>query len=88
MAIVVQFEFPHDLVETYDQVLEAEPEFRDQPLRSYHVCYATIGGFGVVDVWESEEAFAKFGQQLGPVLQRFGMNAEPTRINRVHNIIV
>jgi len=31
----------------------------------------------VVDVWESEDAFTKFGEVLGPTLQRLNLQAEP-----------
>lgn len=34
-------------------------------------------GFRVVDVWESEDAAARFGEKLGPVLQEVGVTAEP-----------
>ena len=86
MAIVVLFEFPNDAVEKYDEALRMAPDLLDQPARPYHVCYETNGGWGVVDVWESEEAFAKFGEVLGPVMQKIGLQAEP-QIRHVHNII-
>ncbi len=35
------------------------------------------GGFRVVDVWESEEACARFGEKLGPTLQEAGVTAQP-----------
>jgi hypothetical protein len=34
-------------------------------------------GFRVVDVWESEEAARRFGQELAPHLQEAGITAEP-----------
>ncbi len=34
-------------------------------------------GFRVVDVWESEEAFGRFGQHLMPILQDMGVAGEP-----------
>ncbi len=34
-------------------------------------------GFRVVDVWESEEAFKKFGEKLIPILKEIGMEGEP-----------
>ena len=34
-------------------------------------------GFRVVDVWESEEAAARFGEKLRPALQEAGVTAEP-----------
>jgi thiamine pyrophosphate-dependent acetolactate synthase large subunit-like protein len=34
-------------------------------------------GFRVVDVWESEEAFARFGETLLPMLADLGIEGEP-----------
>jgi hypothetical protein len=34
-------------------------------------------GFRVVDVWESEEAFRRFGETLMPILQELGVQGEP-----------
>src|SRR3989442_5265148 len=86
MAIAVLFEFPNDSVDKYDEVLQMAPELKTQPARSYHVCYKLGGGFGVVDVWDSEEAFSKFGELLGPVLEKLGIQGQPT-IRPVHNTI-
>lgn len=38
-----------------------------------HVAGQGEGGFRVIDVWESEEAAAAFGQILIPILQEFGI---------------
>ncbi len=86
MAIAVLFEFPEpDAIDKYDEALEIEPRAKDQPTRSAHVCFELPDrGFGVFDVWESEEAFAKFGEVLGPVLTRLGLAGDP-KIYRVHN---
>ena len=86
MPIAVIFEFPNESIEKYDQALAEGPGLRDEPARSHHICFKTDSGWGVVDVWESEEAFAKFGETLGPVLQKFGLQAEP-QIHPVHNIM-
>ena len=42
-----------------------------------HTAGDAPGGFRVVDVWESEEAVARFGETLGPILQQLGIEAEP-----------
>jgi hypothetical protein len=34
-------------------------------------------GFRVVDVWESEDAFRKFGEKLVPILQAVGVEGQP-----------
>jgi hypothetical protein len=33
--------------------------------------------FRVVDVWESEEAFGRFAETLGPILQELGIDRQP-----------
>ena len=84
MAIVAFFEFPNESIDKYDQALAKGPELRSQPARSHHICFKTENGWGVVDVWESGEAFAKFGELLGPVLQELQLSAQPT-VHPVHN---
>lgn len=42
-----------------------------------HVAGQGVGGFRVIDVWESEEAVAKFGQILIPILQDLGVTDQP-----------
>ena len=84
MAIAVVFEVPNDSIDKYDQALAESPELRDQPGRTHHTCFKVGSGWNVVDVWESEETFAKFGEVLGPTLQRPELQAEP-RTSPVHN---
>jgi hypothetical protein len=42
-----------------------------------HAAGPTENGWRVVDVWESEEAFQRFGEVIGPVLQEVGFSGEP-----------
>ena len=42
-----------------------------------HATGQGASGFRVVDVWESEEAWNRFGEVLGPVLQEVGIDAQP-----------
>jgi hypothetical protein len=42
-----------------------------------HIAGQGEHGFRVVDVWESEEAFAHFGESLMPVLQELGIEGAP-----------
>ena len=42
-----------------------------------HAAGESPSGFRVVDVWESEEAAGRFGEQLMPVLQAVGISEEP-----------
>ena len=86
MAIAVVFEFPKGSVAKYDKVLETAPATKQQPTRSYHVCFETPGGFTVVDVWDSPEAFEAFGAVIGPALVAAGLETEP-KIYPVHNVM-
>lgn len=88
--ILVQFTFPESDMKIYEAVvkdLEAAG-LGNIPERLYHVAAQLDDGWHVTDVWESEEAFNKFGESLMPIhLKNGGTPTEPT-ITRVHNIIV
>jgi hypothetical protein len=42
-----------------------------------HVAGEGAQGFRVVDVWESEEAFRRFGEMLIPILKEIGVDGTP-----------
>lgn len=87
MAIAVLFELPAgSSLDEYDQLFDMNDELSHQPNRRFHVCYETPGGFGVIDVWESEEAFADFGEVLGPLLAKTNLAPVP-HVHRVHQTL-
>ena len=51
-----------------------------------HAAGPTDKGFRVVDVWESEEAFQRFGGVIGPILQEVGFPGEP-QLFPLHNFV-
>lgn len=51
-----------------------------------HTAGESDSGFRVVDVWESEEACRRFGEQLGPVLQQVGIT-DPPQIYQAHTFV-
>ncbi|MEV6211489.1 hypothetical protein [Kitasatospora sp. NPDC051914] len=52
-----------------------------------HTAMPTPGGWLVVDVWESEEAFQRFGEIIVPILHELGApHAEP-KIYPVHTVV-
>ena len=51
-----------------------------------HIAGDTGGGFRVVDVWESEEAFRRFGEALAPVMKAIGIEVEP-QVYPAHTIV-
>lgn len=42
-----------------------------------HVAGPTDDGWRVVDVWESEDAFKRFGELIGPILEEVGFPGDP-----------
>lgn len=42
-----------------------------------HVAGEGPNGFRVVDVWESEESFERFGDSLMPILKELGIDVQP-----------
>jgi hypothetical protein len=42
-----------------------------------HIAGPGENTFRVVDVWESEEAFGRFGESLMPILQDIGVEGQP-----------
>jgi hypothetical protein len=42
-----------------------------------HIVGQGKNGFRVVDVWESAEAFRRFGEKLIPILKSLGIEGEP-----------
>jgi len=54
---------------------------QSQPERIVHICFETDDGWVVVDVWESEEALAKFGDVLGLD------EARQPKVYKVHNMM-
>ncbi|HVT13861.1 MAG TPA: hypothetical protein VHE55_16480 [Fimbriimonadaceae bacterium] len=52
----------------------------------FHCGSPTEDGWLVVDVWESEEAFKKFGERLMPAVKEAGIDAHPM-IYRTHQVM-
>jgi hypothetical protein len=51
-----------------------------------HIAGQGASGFRVVDVWESEEAFQRFGETLMPILQEIGVEGAPD-IYQAHTFV-
>ena len=85
--IVVIFSSPDFTSKHFDQVwdgIRAAGHSHPKGLLS-HVGFAhPDGGWMVVDVWESAEAFAEFGKILLPLVQKTGVNVPDPKIAPVH----
>jgi hypothetical protein len=51
-----------------------------------HIAGQGKNGFRVVDVWESAEAFRKFGETLVPILKSLGIEGEP-EVYEAHSFV-
>ena len=89
--VVVMMSSPDFTAKDYDQVwedLEAEGQSNPQGLIS-HVGFAKPeGGWMVVDIWESQQAFEEFGKTLIPIIQKTGINVPQPQIVAAHFVLV
>jgi hypothetical protein len=85
--IVVIMNSPTFTANNYEQVwddLRAAGKSNPNGLLS-HVGFAKPGGgWMVVDVWESREAFAEFSKTLLPIIQKTGVAMEEPQILPAH----
>lgn len=95
MPVVVIHQGPTLTRERYEQVVARMTDGRerleslaDWPVTGVlsHVAGDGPDGFTIVDVWESEEAFQRFGEQLGPLLGEAGID-EPPRTFPAHTFV-
>jgi hypothetical protein len=89
MAITVVFDFPGATQAQYEAViagLEAQGRLTAEA-RLFHVACGKADGWLVIDVWETLEAFAEYGDALLPLIQQAGFPPIEPRIYPVHNIM-
>lgn len=89
--VVVIFSAPDFTAKNYDDVwddLRAAGQSSPQGLVS-HVGFSNPqGGWMVVDVWESKEAFDSFSKILLPIIQKTGVNVPPPQVIPAHFVLV
>lgn len=92
MPVLMVHESPGVTREQYEQVGARLTDGRglnslsDWPVDGIlsHAAGPTDDGWRVIDVWESEEAFQRFGEVIGPILQDVGFPGEP-KVSELHN---
>ena len=95
MAIGVLFDFPGVTAAQYEGVSKKLTGGRglqalsDWPVKGIlsHAAGPTQNGWRVIDVWESEGAFGKFGPVLMPLLQEFKIPQVQPQIFPIHTVI-
>lgn len=89
MAIGIYFRPASMNAEQYDEVIRRlEAAGAGKPAgRSYHVCFGEGDQLQVFDIWDSQEAFDKFGATLMPILQELQLDPGQPMPEPVHNVI-
>lgn len=89
MAIGVYFQPQGMTGAQYDQIMQrldaagaARPDGR-----LHHSCFGPPDGLMVYDVWDSPEAFERFGQTLMPILADMGVELPSPQVMPIHNMI-
>ncbi len=94
MPVLMVHDIPGGTREQYDAIgsrltdgkgLESLSDWPAEGILS-HAAGPTEGGWRVIDVWESEEAFQRFGEIIGPLLQEAGMPGQP-QLFELHNFV-
>jgi hypothetical protein len=88
--VLVQFNFPNMPASKYEQAWDTirAKGFTTIPGLVFHVGVANGNDWHVTDVWESEAAFVKFGEVLGPLFQELGIPQVAPTITPVHYLYV
>jgi hypothetical protein len=55
--------------------------------RLYHACFGSGDKLQVFDIWESQQAFDKFGETMIPIVQEVGIDLGQPMVEPVHNLI-
>jgi hypothetical protein len=89
MAVVLRFAPEGMTAAKYDECIERlEQAGAESPEgRLYHVCFGDKDNIRVSDIWESVEAFERFGQTLRPILEDLGIDSGEPEVLEVHNLI-
>jgi hypothetical protein len=79
MAVAIKMDFAGVTQEQYDSVVaDMDLGGRPAPQGVFHVAGPIPGGWRVIDVWETQEAFDRFAQaKILPLAQKHGMTQSP-----------
>lgn len=89
MSILVRFSPPSMTAEQYDAILARLYEEGIHPAEGLEleVCFGSGDQMKVSLLFDSMDAFEKFGERLQPVLQELGMDPGTPDIMDVHHVI-
>jgi len=89
MAFVLRATTPGFTAAKYDELVrKLETAGAGTPAgRLYHVAFGDPANLRVSDIWETREAFDKFGETLLPFMHDLGIGPPDIEFFEVHNII-
>ncbi|MEU6978704.1 MULTISPECIES: antibiotic biosynthesis monooxygenase [unclassified Streptomyces] len=91
MAVIVTLEIPGGTQEQYERTNDRITHASWFPPPGF-IAHAAgpdgTGGWRVVDLWESEEAFRAFVEKATPIFQETGMPPVLPRIDPLTNVVV
>ena len=96
MPVGVYFSFEDATLDQYDeacrklnngQPMRALTDWTSGGILAHSVWTEGPGKLRVFDVWESPEAFQRFGEILGPILGELGIEGGPPHIIELHNFV-
>ncbi|HYE94857.1 MAG TPA: hypothetical protein VD962_01510 [Rubricoccaceae bacterium] len=90
MPITAYFRVPDMSPAQYDRIIAGlEAAGLGAPEgRRYHVASLGEDGMTVLDVWDSAEQFAQFGERLMPIVASVGVNPPQPEVRPAHSVIV
>ncbi|MFV8132739.1 hypothetical protein [Streptomyces syringium] len=96
MAIIVTFNAPGAAQDLYDTCIERLTDGHgftstdDLPVPGLlaHASGPVEGGWRVIDVWESPEAFETFATVLGPIMADLGYGDLRPEVTPAHNVVI
>ena len=87
---LVQFTFPNMSSETYDKIWEEIRSLGHEHPKGllWHAGAQQGSNWVVADVWESAEAFSKFGEVLAPLFEKYGLSKTQPTVLPIHYLYV
>ena len=87
MSIVVRYQPVGLTRQQYDEVTRRMEEAWPPDGLQMHVLFGTEGDLRVSEIWESEDLYRSFGEQIGPVLSEVGVQfAQEPEVFQVHEL--
>ena len=89
--VVVIFSSPDFTAQDYDKVwddLRAAGQSKPKGLLSHAGFAKPEGGWMVIEIWESTDAFNEFGKTLMPIIQKIGKNVPPPQVTPAYYVLI